>query len=93
MAVYCNDELISSTDISKSFWKYLQKINSWELQKIWILKNNKIKAVMLSGDLYEKLWDYIEDLQISYEIKDRINLDKKDYLDAEDVLKDFSLSI
>lgn len=97
MSTYTKDELISSTDISKKFWTYLNKVNSWKVKKLWILKNNKIEAVMLSWEVYELLWDYIdnflEDLQINNEIKDRINTKKEDFLDWKKVLEEFDLSI
>ena len=97
MSTYSTDELISATDISRKFWTYLDKVWSWKVKKLWILKNNKIKAVMLSWEVYELFWDYLDDflenIQINNEIKDRIKTKKEDYLDWEDVLKKLNLKL
>jgi hypothetical protein len=48
MATYSTEELVSSSIISKNFGKYLSKISNKEIDKIGILKNNKLDAVILS---------------------------------------------
>ncbi len=97
MATYRTDELISSTDISKKFWTYLSLVNSWKIKKLWILKNNKIEAVILPWNIYEMLWDYIEnyleDINIWKEIKNRINTKDNDFVDGYEVLKEFDLEV
>lgn len=97
MSTYISDELISSTDISKRFWTYLNMINTWKVKKIWILKNNKIEAVMFSWKLYELIWDYLEDflenIEINEELQKRLKTKKEDYLDWEKVLKELNLSL
>lgn len=55
MANYTTDELVSSSKLSKNFWAYLSKISNNEIDKIWVLKNNKIVAVIISTEEYENL--------------------------------------
>lgn len=55
MTTYSTDELVSSSVISKNFWAYLSKVSNNEIEKIWVLKNNKIVAVILSTEEYENL--------------------------------------
>ena len=55
MVAYENDELIPSSEFAKKFGTYLDKIKSGDIEKLAILKNNHIEAVMLSRDNYEQL--------------------------------------
>ena len=55
MVAYENDELVSSSEFAKKFGTYLNKIKSGNIEKLAILKNNHIEAVMLSRDNYEQL--------------------------------------
>jgi len=55
MVAYASNELIPSSDFAKKFGSYLAKIKSGELEKIAILKNNNIEAVLLSKETYEKM--------------------------------------
>ena len=49
MVAYENDELIPSSEFAKKFGSYLDKIKSGNIDKLAILKNNHIEAVMLSS--------------------------------------------
>jgi len=55
MVAYSQNELVSATEMSKQFGEYLSKIKDGSLKKIGILKNNKLNAVILSVDEYEKM--------------------------------------
>ena len=55
MATYSSDELISSSDFAKKFGTYLSQIKSHTVDKIAILKNNHIEAVLVSKDEYEEM--------------------------------------
>jgi PHD/YefM family antitoxin component YafN of YafNO toxin-antitoxin module len=55
MIAYKNDELIPSSGFAKRFGSYLAQIKSGSVDKLAILKNNRIEAVMLSKDKYEEL--------------------------------------
>jgi len=55
MVVYASHELIPSSDFAKRFGSYLAQIKSSAVEKIAILKNNNIEAVLLSKNEYEEM--------------------------------------
>ncbi len=55
MVAYSQNELVSATEMSKQFGEYLSKIKDGSLKKIGILKNNKLNAVILSVEEYERM--------------------------------------
>lgn len=71
MANFSTNELISSTNFVRNFSSILDKVNNNNLSKVWILKNNNVKAVLLSSQDYDYLMDYIEDLEDMTLIKTR----------------------
>jgi len=95
MVSYTQNELASATEISKKFGEYISKIKDGLVDKIGVLKNNKLNAVILSVEEYEKMseaMDLLEDMNIYEEIRDRLNSNKK-LLDGNDVLKKHGLSL
>ena len=95
MVAYTQNELASATEISKQFGEYISKIKNGLVDKIGVLKNNKLNAVILSVEEYEKMseaMDLLEDMNIYEEIRDRLNSNKK-LLDGNDVLKKHGLSL
>jgi len=96
MVAYSQNELASSTDISKQFSHYLSNISSGVIEKLAILKNNKIEAVMIPTEIYEKLMNLLderEDAEILKIIQDRSKTSKEDYIDGDKVLKELNLSL
>jgi len=96
MVAYKQNELVSSTEISKQFGDYISKIKDGTLEKIGILKNNKLNAVILSVKEYEELSELkelLEDLELYNSIKDRIDDKEENYIDSEVVLKKYGLSL
>ncbi len=96
MVVYSQNELVSSTDISKQFGHYLSHVSNGMVEKLAILKNNKIEAVMIPTAIYESLINLLdekEDIEILKTIEKRLETPKKDYLDGNEVLKELNLSL
>lgn len=91
MTNYTTEELVSSSVISKNFGRYLSKISNNEIDKIWVLKNNKLDAVIISGETYDFFQDLFEHIEIYNSIKER--LDDKDFVDWYTMLKKFWLSV
>lgn len=91
MTTYSTDELVSSSVISKNFWAYLSKVSNNEIEKIWVLKNNKVDAVIIPVETYEYFQDLFEHIEIYNSIKER--LDDNDFIDWNTMLKKFWLSI
>ena len=61
MVVYAQNELASSTDISKKFGHYLSNVSTGMVEKLAILKNNKIEAVMIPTAIYESLINLLDE--------------------------------
>ena len=96
MVAYTQNELVSATEISKQFGEYISKIKNGLLDKIGILKNNKLNAVILSVEEYEQLIiarNRLEDLETYHIISERLKTPKEKYLDGGDVLKRLNLSL
>ncbi len=55
MVAYETSELIPSSEFAKKFGSYLAKIKEKSVNKLAILKNNRIEAVLVSKDEYEKM--------------------------------------
>ena len=96
MVLYSQEELVSSTDISKQFGYYLSSVSSGAIEKLAILKNNKIEAVMIPASLYESLMSLLEekeDEEILKSVQNRLQTPKEDYIDGNAVLKELNLSL
>ena len=95
MVAYTQNELASATEISKQFGEYISKVKNGLVDKIGVLKNNKLNAVILSVEEYERMseaMELLEDMTLYEEIKDRLASNKK-LLDGNDVLKKHGLSL
>jgi PHD/YefM family antitoxin component YafN of YafNO toxin-antitoxin module len=96
MVAYSQNELASSTDISKQFGHYLSNVSNGIVEKLAILKNNKIEAVMIPTAIYESLINLLdekEDIEILKTIEKRLETPKKNYIDGNEVLKELNLSL
>jgi len=96
MVVYSQNELASSTEMSKQFGHYLSNVSNGIVEKLAILKNNKIEAVMIPTSIYENLialLDEKENAEIIRTIEKRKQIPKEDYIDGDEVLKELNLSM
>ncbi len=71
MIAYENDELIPSSEFAKKFGSYLAQVKSNTVEKLAVLKNNRIEAVLVSKDEYEKMKNALEFQEFS-ELKAQI---------------------
>jgi len=71
MVAYENDELIPSSEFAKKFGMYLSQIKDHTVDKLAVLKNNRIEAVVVSKDEYEKMQDALR-LQELAEFKEQV---------------------
>ena len=55
MVAYASNELIPSSDFAKRFGSYLAQITSDTVDKLAILKNKHVEAVIVSKDEYERM--------------------------------------
>ncbi len=50
MTAYTSNELIPSSEFAKRFGTYLSQITTNSIDKLEILKNNKVEVVLVSKD-------------------------------------------
>jgi PHD/YefM family antitoxin component YafN of YafNO toxin-antitoxin module len=63
MVSYATNELISSSEFAKKFGSYLTQIKENTVEKLAILKNNKVEAVIISKDEYESMKEALKEVE------------------------------
>jgi PHD/YefM family antitoxin component YafN of YafNO toxin-antitoxin module len=63
VVTYATNELIASSQMAKKFGEYLGQIKENTVEKLAILKNNKVEAVIISKDEYEKMVEALKTLE------------------------------
>ena len=95
MVRYTKEEITSSTQIARNIGDFLNKIRDNEIDKVAIMRNNKMEAVLLSIEEYEniaKLKEYIEQIELAKLIKNRKHNSKDEYVSFEDILEKEGIS-
>jgi len=69
MVKYAQNELFSITDVGKQIGSAVNSIKEHTLEKIGILKNNKLEAVIISTDEYERLKKIEEEMKLAEHIE------------------------
>ncbi len=76
MIAYTRHEIISATDIARNFSSALNSLLNNAREKLAISKNNKLEAVLINIEEYEKLKrdsEILEYMEIYHKIKERKN--------------------
>ncbi len=63
MVQYGANELIPSSEFAKKFGSYLSQIKDNTVEKLAILKNNKVEAVLVSKDEYEAMSEALKQIE------------------------------
>jgi len=95
MVKYTENELFSITDFTKQISSLLKNVKNNTLEKIGVLKNNRLEAVVLSTEEYARLkqieeesinqkWEYWKDEELDNFGKISGCLSKHDYGDADE---------
>lgn len=90
MMTFTKDELVSSTILARNFGEVLNKLKMNSLDKVAVIRNNHIEAVMLSIEEFEKLNEIIEQIEIYNLIKNRENL-SGDFVEFNSILKEYGI--
>ncbi len=99
MVTYAQNELLSISDFAKSISKTLKNIKDNSIEKIGVLKNNKLEAVVISTEEYERLkeLDRIieeqEDKELLKIVKERLKTPKSDYISMEELSKSLNINM
>ena len=94
MSVYTNNELMSSTEIVRNFSSVLDSIKEHRRDKVAILRKNKIEAVILPIEEYEKIREdsqLLEHLQVYQILKERGKTRISEYIDFDTLLAEHGL--
>ena len=86
MVAYTRDEIISATELARNVSKTLNSITRHEKEKIAISKNNKLEAVVIGIEEYERLkeaYDLMEHTEIAKIIEERSKTPQSEYLSIE----------
>lgn len=96
MIAYENDELIPSSEFAKKFGSYLAQIKSHSVDKLAVLKNNRIEAVLVSKDEYEKMqnaYEIVEDMQLAKMVEERSKTPREEYISMEDMAQKIGVDL
>ena len=55
MASYSREEIMSSTEVVRNFGSVLSSVAQHKREKVAIVRNNRLEAVILAVDVYERL--------------------------------------
>ena len=92
MIAYTRNEIISATDMARSFSTALTSILEQTKEKLAISKNNKLQAVLINIEEYERLkeaYDLMEHIEIAKKIEERKN---SKTISLEEVMKQHGIS-
>ena len=99
MVKYAQNELFSITDFTKQIGSVVSSIKGHSLEKIGILKNNKLEAVVISTDEYERLKKLEEEVELEEHtqiyniVQQRKNTPLSEYVSMEDMAKKFDIDL
>ena len=92
MIAYSRDEIISATDMARSFSSALTSILEETKEKLAISKNNKLQAVLINIEEYERLkeaYNTLEHIEIAKLVEARKN---SKTISLEDAMKEYGIS-
>ena len=95
MVTYATNELIPSSEFAKKFGSYLSQIKESTIDKIAVLKNNKVEAVLVSKDEYERMSEalaLVEHQEIYKIVQERTSKPHKT-ISMEDMAKSFDIDL
>jgi len=96
MVAYENDELIPSSEFAKKFGMYLAQIKDHTVEKLAVLKNNRIEAVVVSKDEYEKMkdaYEHMEELYIAKVVEERSATPREEYISMSQMAKELGVDL
>ncbi|MCX6051118.1 MAG: hypothetical protein NTZ60_01280 [Campylobacterales bacterium] len=99
MVKYAQNELFSITEFTKQIGSAVNSIKEHSLEKIGILKNNRLEAVVISTDEYEKLkeleerYELAEHTEIYNIVQERMKTPVSEYISMEEMAKKFDIDL
>ena len=96
MVAYTRDEIISATDLARNVSGTLSSITKNIKDKIAISKNNKLEAVIIDIEEYERLkeaYELMEYTEIAKVVEERRETPKSNYISFEESAKHFGIDL
>jgi PHD/YefM family antitoxin component YafN of YafNO toxin-antitoxin module len=96
MLAYKKTELMSATEIVRNFSSVLDTIKKHEKDKIAVLRKNKLEAIILSVDEYERIYEILElfeHTQIHNVVEQRKSTPVEEYISMDQLLADQGIHI
>ncbi|WP_273465889.1 hypothetical protein [Treponema succinifaciens] len=90
MVTFARNEIVSSSQFVRSFATFLQRMTKSNGEKIVVVKNNQMQAVMIPIDEYERLKSLDEEnerKEIFHTIQARKNTSQSEYVSFDDAMK------
>lgn len=90
MATYTKNEIMSSSEVVRNFGNVLNSVVRHRLEKVAIVRNNKLEAVILPIDEYEKMQEVCEAaerMELYSLLKEREKTSPDEYVDFADAMK------
>lgn len=90
MVTFARNEIVSSSQFVRGFAGFLQRMTKSNDEKIVVIKNNQMQAVMIPIDEYERLKsleEAAEQKEIFQTIQERKNTPGSEYVSYDDVMK------
>jgi len=99
MVQYAQNELLSITDFTKGISSVIKNVKDDVFEKVGILKNNKLEAVLISTTEYERLKQYeemiedVENKELLKIVEERSSTPLSEYVSFEDMSKKFDIDL
>ena len=99
MVQYAQSELFSITDFTKKISNIVKGVKEEAIEKIGILKNNKLEAVLISTTEYERLKKYeamvedVENKELLNIVEQRLKTPLEQYISFEDMAKKHNIDL
>lgn len=90
MVTFARNEIVSSSQFVRGFAGFLQRMTKSNDEKIVVIKNNQMQAVMIPIDEYERLKsleEAAEQKEIFQTIQERKNTPGSEYVSYDDAMK------
>ncbi len=90
MVTFARNEIVSSSQFVRNFASFLQRMTKSNDEKIAVVKNNQMQAVLIPIDEYERLKtlsEMAEQKEIYETIQARKNTPNSEYVSYDDAMK------
>ena len=94
MLTYTKDEIISSSSVARNFGDILNKLSKGKLEKVAVIRNNKIEAILIPVEAFENMHDKLElteHIELYKMIKEREKNSKR--VDFEAIIAETGISL